>query len=110
MGVRPSDFVINCFNYSLYAGGTLDQSSFERLGAAILPYGVGNTNRLLQVMDSISEDICLYATPSYAIHLAERARDLSIDPKQLNIKKGFFSGEADCRCLSIEKKSNLPGV
>lgn len=104
MGVRPSDFVINCFNYSLYAGGTLDQSSFERLGAAILPYGVGNTNRLLQVMDSISEDICLYATPSYAIHLAERARDLSIDPKQLNIKKGFFSGEAGLQVPEYREK------
>ena len=104
MGCRPDDFVVNCFNYSLYAGGTLDQSSFEKLGAAILPYGVGNTNRLLQVMDSIKEDICLYATPSYAIHLAERARDQDISPKDLNIVKGFFSGEAGLQVPDYREK------
>jgi len=94
MGCRPDDFVINCFNYSVYAGGTLDQNSFEKLGAAILPYGVGQTNRLLKMMASVKEDICLYSTPSYAIHLAERAKEIGISPKELNITKGFFSGEA----------------
>jgi len=104
MGCRPDDFVINCFNYSLYAGGTLDQSSFEKLGAAILPYGVGNTNRLLQVMDSIKQDICLYSTPSYAIHLAERAQEIGISAKGLNITKGFFSGEAGLQVPDYRKK------
>lgn len=104
MGCRPDDFVINCFNYSLYAGGTLDQSSFEKLGAAILPYGVGNTNRLLQVMDSIKQAICLYSTPSYAIHLAERAKEIGILAKDLNIKKGFFSGEAGLQVPDYRQK------
>ena len=104
MGCRPDDFVINCFNYSLYAGGTLDQSSFEKLGAAILPYGVGNTNRLLQVMDSIKQDICLYSTPSYAIQLAERAQEIGISAKELNITKGFFSGEAGLQVPDYRQK------
>ena len=104
MGCRPDDFVINCFNYSLYAGGTLDQSSFEKLGAAVLPYGVGNTNRLLQVMESINQDICLYSTPSYAIHLAERAQEIGISVKELNITKGFFSGEAGLQMPDYRQK------
>jgi phenylacetate-CoA ligase len=104
MGCRPDDFVINCFNYSLYAGGTLDQSSFEKLGAAILPYGVGNTNRLLQVMGSIKQDICLYSTPSYAIHLAERAQEIGMSPQELNITKGFFSGEAGLQVPDYRQK------
>jgi len=107
MGCRPDDFVINCFNYSLYAGGTLDQSSFEKLGAAVLPYGVGNTNRLLQVMDSIKQDICLYSTPSYAIHLAERAKEIGVSAKDLNITKGFFSGEAGLQVPDYRKKIEL---
>ncbi len=104
MGCQPEDFVINCFNYSLYAGGTLDQSSFERMGAAMLPYGVGQTNRLLQVMASIKEDICLYSTPSYTIHLAERAATQGLSPKEINITKGFFSGEAGLQVPGYREK------
>lgn len=94
MGCRPADFVINCFNYSLYAGGVLDHSSFEKLGAAILPYSVGQSNRLLAMMDSIQHEMCLYSTPSYAIKLAERAAELGIATRNLGVRKGFFSGEA----------------
>ena len=42
-GWRQGDFVVNCFNYSLYAGGIMDHMAFEALGAGILPYGVGRS-------------------------------------------------------------------
>lgn len=104
MGCRPKDFVINCFNYSLYAGGTLDQNSFEKMGAAMLPYSVGQTNRLLKFIASIKDEICLYSTPSYAIHLAEIAVKQGLSPKELGITKGFFSGEAGLQVLDYREK------
>lgn len=94
MGCRPGDVVVNCFNYSIYAGGVMDHMSFERLGASMLAYGVGRTRELLELLQDMPGDKCLYATPSYAIRLAEAAHEAGIDPRSLRLKKGFFSGEA----------------
>ena len=48
-GCRKGDFVVNCFNYSLYAGGIMDHMAFETLGAGVLPYSVGRSERLLDL-------------------------------------------------------------
>lgn len=94
MGCRPDDVVVNCFNYSVYAGGVMDHGAFEALGAAILPYGVGQSRRLLETLAAIPGPLSLYATPSYAIRLAELAAELTVDLPALGVRKGFFSGEA----------------
>lgn len=97
-GCRPGDFVVNCFNYSLYAGGVMDHMAFETLGAGILPYGVGRSERLLDLLfdlpsGGIPGSYILYATPSYAIRLHELAQARGLDLKSLNVRKGIFSGE-----------------
>jgi phenylacetate-CoA ligase len=75
-GCRPGDLVFECMNYNLYAGGVSDHMCFETVGAATIPFGVGNSIRLLDMMNQISEDICLWATPSYAVRLAVLAREM----------------------------------
>lgn len=97
-GCRPGDFVVNCFNYSLYAGGIMDHMAFEKLGAGILPFGVGRSERLLDLLSSLPPDgipgsYTLYSTPSYAIRLHGLAQERGIDLKSLNFRKGIFSGE-----------------
>jgi phenylacetate-CoA ligase len=94
MGCRPADIVFNCFNYSLYAGGIADHGAFEKMGANIIPYSVGNSQRLLEMMAHLQDDLSLYATPSYAIRLAERAAEDGLDLPSLGVRKGLFSGEA----------------
>ena len=94
MGCRPSDVVFTCMNFSLYAGGLSDHLTFETLGAATIPYGVGQSERLLTMMAGIDRPVALWATPSYALRLAEVAREMGIDPRAVGIEKGFFSGEA----------------
>lgn len=94
MGCRPGDLVLNCFNYSIYAGGVMDHMSFETLGATVLAYGVGKSRQLLDVMADLPDDKCLYATPSYAIRLAEVAAEAGVNLQDLRVTKGFFSGEA----------------
>ena len=93
-GCRTGDLVVSCVNYSIYAGGVTDHMTFETLGAAILPYGVGNSQRLLGMLADMDADLALYATPSYAIRLAEAAGADGVDPAALGLAKGFFSGEA----------------
>jgi phenylacetate-CoA ligase len=97
-GCRPGDFVVNCFNYSLYAGGVMDHMAFETLGAGILPYGVGRSERLLDLLsdlpvNGIPGSYTLYSTPSYAIRLHDLAQARGLDLKSLNFRKGIFSGE-----------------
>ena len=94
MGCRPGDLVLNCFNYSIYAGGVMDHMSFETLGATVLAYGVGKSRQLLDVIAELPGDKCLYATPSYAIRLAEVAAEAGANLQDLRVTKGFFSGEA----------------
>jgi phenylacetate-CoA ligase len=94
MGCRPADVVFTCMNFSLYAGGLSDHLTFEALGAAAIPYGVGQTGRLLEMMAAIAGPVGLWATPSYAVRLAEAAAEAGIDPRGVGLAKGFFSGEA----------------
>jgi phenylacetate-CoA ligase len=94
MGCRPGDIVFTCMNYTLYAGGVSDHLTFETLGATAIPYGVGQSEQLLRIMHGIKDPVCLWATPSYAVRLAEVARGIGLEPRDVGIAKGFFSGEA----------------
>ncbi|MEZ5924702.1 MAG: hypothetical protein R3D57_10015 [Hyphomicrobiaceae bacterium] len=94
MGCRPGDIVFECMNYNLYAGGVSDTTTFEQLGAAVVPYGVGHSERLVEMMASLADDVGIWATPSYAVRLAEVATSLGRRPRDVGLRKGFFSGEA----------------
>ena len=54
MGCRPGDIVFECMNYNLYAGGLSDHLTFETLGAATIPFGVGHSERLLAMMSDLT--------------------------------------------------------
>jgi phenylacetate-CoA ligase len=93
MGLRPGDIVFECMNYNLYSGGVSDHLTLETVGAATIPFGVGNSERLLAMMAGLKDDLCIWATPSYAVRLAEVAEQLGIAPRSIKLRKGFFSGE-----------------
>ena len=93
MGCRPGDIVFTCMNFSLYAGGLSDHLTFETLGTVTIPYGVGQSERLLAMMADIKSEVSIWATPSYAVRLADVARDIGIEPRSVGLTKGYFSGE-----------------
>jgi len=94
MGCRPGDIVFECMNYNLYSGGVSDHLTFETVGAATIPFGVGHSERLLTMMAGLKDPVGIWATPSYAVRLAEVARDLGIEPRSVGLRRGYFSGEA----------------
>jgi phenylacetate-CoA ligase len=94
MGCRPGDIVFECMNYNLYAGGLSDHLTFEHLGAATIPFGVGNSQRLVEMIASLEDEVAIWATPSYAVRLAQVAEEAGLVPRDLGLRKGFFSGEA----------------
>jgi phenylacetate-CoA ligase len=93
-GLRPGDILLECMNYSLYAGGVNDHMTFETLGACVAPVGVGQSKRLVEIVRQMRVPVTLYSTPSYALHLAEVASGAGVDPKDLGIRKGLLSGDA----------------
>jgi phenylacetate-CoA ligase len=93
-GLRPGDILLECMNYSLYAGGVNDHMTFETLGACVAPVGVGQSRRLIDIVRHMRVPVALYSTPSYALHLADAATSAGVRPTDLGIRKGLLSGDA----------------
>jgi len=91
-------------NYNLYSGGLSDHLTFETLGAATIPFGVGHSERLLTMMAGLADPFGIWATPSYAVRLAEVARGMGIDPRTVGLRKGYFSGEAGLQVPGYREK------
>lgn len=91
-GVGPDDVVQNSFGYGLFTGGFGVHYGAETIGALVLPISSGNTRRQLETMRDFGTTT-LAGTPSYALYLAEYARDHGIDPRSLGLQRGFFGAE-----------------
>ncbi|MDA0702963.1 MAG: hypothetical protein O3A96_06960 [Proteobacteria bacterium] len=63
-GLRPHHRVVHCLNYQLWMGGFTDHTNLERTGAAVMPFGVGNTRLLVRVIRDAGID-AISGTPSY---------------------------------------------
>jgi phenylacetate-CoA ligase len=75
----------------------------ERLGAQSFPFGAGApgmTARCAQWLASL-KPAAFYGTPTYALHLAEVAREEGLDPRSFGLRIMFFSGEPG---------ASIPGV
>ena len=95
MGIRPGDVVFVAAIFSLYMGSWGALAGAERLRAKAFPFGAGvpgMTARAAQWLDLV-KPAALYATPSFALHLAEVARDEGHDPRTFGLSTMFFSGE-----------------
>jgi phenylacetate-CoA ligase len=93
-GLRPGDILLECMNYSLYAGGVNDHMTFETVGACVAPVGIGQSRRLVDIVRQMGVPVALYSTPSYAVHLADVARSAGLSPRDMGIRKGLLSGDA----------------
>ncbi len=92
VGLHRGDIVQNAYGYGLFTGGLGAHYGAEALGATVIPISGGNTERQIMVMKDFGVTaIC--CTPSYFIHLLERAREMGIEIKDLPIKAGIFGAE-----------------
>lgn len=91
-GVRPEHTVQIAFGYGLFTGGFGLHYGVERVGAAVIPAASGNTRRQLDILDALKPEV-LVCTPSYALTIADAARELGMDPRSLPLRFGHFGGE-----------------
>jgi phenylacetate-CoA ligase len=94
-GIRPGDRVMIASFFSLYVGSWGALKGAERLGATVFPFGAGVSGQTLMAVRWAKDlqPTAFYGTPSYALHLAETAREDGVDPRSLGFRTLFFSGE-----------------
>jgi phenylacetate-CoA ligase len=91
-GVRDDDVIAHCLNYALYAGGIADHMALEASGGTVVPVGVGQSRRLLDLIPQLGIT-AIYGTLSFPAHLAGRAREAGVDPATLGLRHIVTAGE-----------------
>jgi phenylacetate-CoA ligase len=90
-GVGPGDRLVSTYGAGPFvAGVTLD--AFNALGLTHIPVGAGNTDRLLAAISLLKADT-VALTPSYAVHIAEKASERGIDLAASAVKRLLVAGE-----------------
>ena len=92
-GGTEDDIAQSCFGYGMCTGALGLHCGLEKLGAAIIPSSTGNTQKQLMYMKDFGATL-LVATPSYAMRIAEVAKEIGIDPKKdLKVKTLVLGSE-----------------
>ena len=105
-GLRPEHFVQIAFGYGLFTGGFGLHQGVEKVGAAIVPAAAGNTPRQIMLMCDLDVRV-LICTPSYALNIAEAARDQGMTPEQIPLKFGHFGAEPWTEDMRIRIEQEL---
>ncbi len=105
-GLQPHHTAQISFGYGLFTGGFGLHYGIEKVGAATLPVGSGNTLRQIMLMQDLETDV-LICTPSYALNIAEVVVSEGIDPMSLNLKFAHFGGEPWTEDMRIAIESQL---
>jgi phenylacetate-CoA ligase len=91
-GLDRGDVVQNAYGYGLFTGGLGAHYGAEALGATVIPVSGGNTDRQIMVLKDFNVTaIC--CTPTYFIHLIERAGELGMRMRDLPLRVGIFGAE-----------------
>jgi phenylacetate-CoA ligase len=93
-GARPGLRIVHCLNYQLWAGGVTDHMIIEASGATVVPFGVGQTRKLLETITELGVT-GIHCTPSYPALLEQVLREeMGREPRSLGLRIGLFGGEA----------------
>jgi phenylacetate-CoA ligase len=90
-GVKRGEAMVSTYNAGPFvAGVTLD--AFQEIGLCHIPVGSGNTERLMAAI-RLLRPTAAGMTPSYALHLAEWARERGMDTASSSIERILVAGE-----------------
>ena len=95
-----------CYGYGLFTGGLGAHYGGVAAGCMTIPMSAGNTERQIRVMRELGTTI-LCCTPSYAMHIADTAIAMGLDPKKdFKLRAGIHGAEAfsDNFRADLEKK------
>ena len=110
-GAQPGDMVHISYGYGLFTGGMGAHYGAEKLGLTVVPFGGGQTERQVQLIQDFQSNIIM-VTPSYMLAIADEFERQGIDPKSSSLRIGIFGAEPwtnDMRA-AIEKRMNIDAV
>jgi phenylacetate-CoA ligase len=91
-GLRREHTVHIAFGYGLFTGGFGLHYGVERVGAAVVPAGSGNTRRQIMLIRDLGAEV-LVCTPTYALNIAEVAAAEGLDAAALPLRFAHFGAE-----------------
>ncbi|WP_353244762.1 phenylacetate--CoA ligase PaaK [Limnohabitans sp.] len=110
-GAKPGDMVHVSYGYGLFTGGMGAHYGAEKLGLTVVPFGGGQTERQVQLIQDFQSNIIM-VTPSYMLAIADEFERQGIDPKSSSLRIGIFGAEPwtnDMRA-AIEKRMAIDAV
>jgi len=110
-GARPGELVHISYGYGLFTGGLGAHYGAERLGLTVVPFGGGQTERQVQLINVFRPDIIM-VTPSYMLAIADEFERQGLDPAQSSLRLGIFGAEPwtnDMRA-AIEQRMGMEAV
>lgn len=92
-GFRRGQRLVVTFNAGPFVAGAA-YYGFDRLGATVIPVGMGNTERLVGAVRNLGGGAAgISCTPSYALYLIDWCREHGIDTRTLGIRNISTAGE-----------------
>ncbi len=110
-GAKPGDMVHVSYGYGLFTGGMGAHYGAEKLGLTVVPFGGGQTERQVQLIQDFKSNIIM-VTPSYMLAIADEFERQGIDPQSSSLRIGIFGAEPwtnDMRA-AIEKRMAIDAV
>lgn len=91
-GGRPGDKVHVSYGYGLFTGGLGAHYGAERLGCTVIPFGGGQTERQVQLIQDFKPSIIM-VTPSYMLAIADEFDRQGISPADSSLRIGIHGAE-----------------
>jgi phenylacetate-CoA ligase len=91
-GLHRGDVIQVAYGYGLFTGGLGAHYGAEGLGATVVPASVGHADRQIMLMKDFGVT-AMCCTPTYFLHLIERAAEMGIEFEQLPLRAGVFGAE-----------------
>jgi phenylacetate-CoA ligase len=91
-GARRGDKVHVSYGYGLFTGGLGAHYGAERAGLTVIPFGGGQTEKQVQLIQDFRPDIIM-VTPSYMLSIADELERQGVDPANCSLRIGIFGAE-----------------
>ncbi|KKJ03204.1 phenylacetate--CoA ligase PaaK [Burkholderia gladioli] len=91
-GARRGDKVHVSYGYGLFTGGLGAHYGAERAGLTVIPFGGGQTEKQVQLIQDFRPDIIM-VTPSYMLSIADEMERQGLDPRASSLRIGIFGAE-----------------
>lgn len=103
----PDDICHVCYGYGLFTGGLGAHYGGLSAGCTTIPMSAGNTERQIRVLKEMGSTI-ICCTPSYAMHIADTAIEMGIDPaKDFTLRAGIHGAEPFSNNFRAELEEKL---